>query len=182
VNAALTMMLAEGEIDARLLVYGVLVLLSIIGGIFQKKKSDEAEKKKPKAPPARPAPKPPPPQPPKPVRTAELRPVPTPLPPRRAPAPTPVRAKPATKTYSREEIERRRRAAAEAESKRAPEPIPRPAEAEPRWAPSRTDMAGLGVPERLRRMVDDRHSLQAGLVLSEILAPPLALRDQERFA
>lgn len=180
-----------GEDLSSLLYIGLLVVLSLLGTIFGRKKQGPQPTGKPpvRRPPVQRAPRPPQPtrRAPTPARPAERPPVarPTlrqpepPAPIQALPRPTPARP---ARRVSRDEIVRQQRDEA---SHRAvpvatveedrPEPLGEPVEA-PKRPTASTPQATVG--DRLSGLLRSRTDLQAGLVLSEILGPPLALRDQ----
>ena len=177
-----------GEDLSGLLYIGALVLLSLLGSIFGKKKKEQEPKEGPplrqtpprpqptrqKRPPARPTERPP-----------VARPAPRQMEPPASIQPTPPRPAPArpARRLTREEIVRQQRGR---ESQRAmpaaavkDEPPKPPGE---QVAPPSRPMAPApqtaSVSDRLAFLMRDRTTLQAGLVLSEILGPPAALRNR----
>lgn len=192
--------LAQVELDtSSLLSLAVVILLSVLGGILQQQKQKRSEQQKgatptptPKprpsvrtGPTAKPAasaggaqrsglPRPPAARPARPAAAQDLQPV------RRA-APSPVPVPPRPETYR--PVERRLAPLAPAE------PLPqvetyslplRMRESPPtgqKPAPQPAAQPKSDLPDRLRQVLQDRTNLQTAFILSEILRPPLSIRE-----
>ncbi len=199
ISSVMLLAARERELDTpQLILYGVLVLASVVGGILQKRKADsqktDTAKRLPKPtphrtvsrrtgqttlstperqpdllrrPPAQPVP-------PRPARPARV-PVGAPG----APEPPPVVARPPA--GRRAESVPRVAAGREAKVPEVSLELPRPAHTmEPR--PFQTQLVTAhgtvdATRARVRAALRDRSQLQAAFVLSELLAPPVALRD-----
>lgn len=162
-----------------LLWIGALVLFSLLRNIFGKKQQ-QAPKEGPtlrRPPPRTPQPThrvPPPPT----QRPPVARPT-----PRRVEPPVLIQAPPPARRLSREEIRRHQRG--EQPPRAVPEAIvekepPKPIEEPVALARKSVKPAPptAAVTDKLALLMRDRTALQAGLVLSEILGPPVALRDR----
>lgn len=201
---------SNGDGDmSQLLIYGVILLISVLGGLLHRKKKPE-DATKPEPPPARRVPIPPerrPPMRPRMPAERESRPVtleevpiarPTPMrvpeaqpellwPPeieRRpevtlpppvevVPAREPVAARPATLRPVR-----RRTGPVEASAGGEGEIVEAVVVAAPKPVVAAERRAGVG--GRVRALLKDRRSLEAALVLREVLGPPVGMREGSR--
>jgi len=193
-------------VDARVWGYLIFAALSVIGALLGKKKKEEAEEAKRRqrkgpAPKARPTAPPRVPGAPRPPRSA-----PTPRearPPRPRPAPTPRVGRPPGRRPAqlpRRPVEARPSPLREFPVSH-PSPITEPdtltaeaVEREPRAEELVTLPSDRGAPsvvaervphgpdqaERVRRLLGDRSGLRTAFILSEILAPPVGLRENRQ--
>ncbi len=182
--------LADGGPDIQWLVYIVLLLMSVVGGILQKQKKKKNEEQRRPQPGARPPqrrpvrptkarPAQPPvarePQPPRPAR---------PIPPWRGAPEQPARRVPEPVEVLPPDIytpAQLRRAQMEHRVTRSPKPDTVKG-VEPQLRPVAVAARRARGPEpvlraRLQRMVRQRSQLRAAILMSEILGPPLALRE-----
>jgi hypothetical protein len=167
------------------IVYGVILLVTVLGGLLQKKK--EEQKSSPPATPRAPAP---PQRPPVRARPPVQRPQPVPPPwdePRALPTRTPRSAEPA-RTQPTQTVPRR---TARPAATPAPQPgvMPAIAAQEPTTTAFREQElvrpASVKRPRRttaytaaqLQSLLDKPQGVQTAMVLSEILGPPVALRE-----
>lgn len=188
-----TRLMAQGDgLDFQSVGWLVVVILSVLGGLLGKKKQDKQQKNGP-TPPTAPTPR----RPDTPVKPTHER-------PKRPQRLEPVRGRPVEvgtstpapaerrrplvvrtpETYPREQrewLEQQRRLR---EQREADEAGAAAAEAEPVPAAvirpvvgAKRRRAGV-VGDRLVRMLANREDLRAGVVLSELLSPPVALRPQ----
>lgn len=183
-----TVLLADGyEIDARLWFYLIVAALSVIGGLLGKKKKEEAERAKREASKGR-APKTRPPAPPRGTQV--------PRPPR--PKPTHPQARPRPTRPPAHPVEARpspvrprhvaRRAVLIEPGPLAVESLEVDVTTEAITTLSSPDKpVGPARPSRgrenrhTRRLLRSRTGLRTAFILSEILAPPVALRDNQRI-
>jgi len=189
INACYIPVLAQGDGGdmTQLIAWGILITLSVLGGLFKKKKDGEQQAPPPKkapreraettrarmpdAPPRAPMPptRPQPPgRPPVIARpgTPPQRPAPRPVPPRvRVDRPRPTLARPRP-TPVEEVVD-----VVEIEAVDVEETPPMPPASKP-VAPTSD-----AVPSRLRRLLRNRNAIRTAFVMTEVLRPPIALRD-----
>ena len=203
----MTLLQGDGpEIDSRIWYYLIFAALSVIGALFGKKKKEEAEEAKRRqrqgrAPKARQTAPPRVPMAPRPPRSAPTfpearpprpRPAPTPRvarPPGARPAqvprrpvearPSPLRGFPGTHPSLITEPDALTAEAVEGES-RAEELVTLPSDLGAPRGPVKRVPRGPGQSERVRRLLGDRSGLRTAFILSEILAPPVGLRENRQ--
>ena len=185
--------LAEGDFDFGFLIYVGILVAGAIGGLLKKKKTEREARGSPQSAPRRPPIRPVPQRPRESARREQVGPAPVArrqqprsIDPRRS-SPGPVVAR-APRLLTREEVLRAQQGRPAPPPMPAPEPEPEtlrveldepsaPVRPAPRSIESRRTESELSA--QLLRLTRDRSQLQTALVLSEILAPPLALRQKD---